>query len=130
MNLEEAKKYFSNDKYATKTSGIEILEVDGDYVKTCMKIDERHNNAVGGVMGGAIFTLADFTFAVATNSPEKVTVSVSGQVNFLNSTKGTVLYGESRKIKDGKRTCFYEILIKDNLDENIATVSFCGMHLK
>ena len=32
-----------------------------------MKIEPRHRNAAGIIMGGAIFTLADFAFAVASN---------------------------------------------------------------
>jgi len=64
MNLEEAKEFFKNDLYATNATGIEIVAVGERYSKCVLKLDERHKNAVGHVMGGVMFTLADFVFAV------------------------------------------------------------------
>ena len=63
--LEEARQIFAADKYATDASGIVIEEVGENYAKCSMKLTDVHRNAFGGVMGGAIYTLADFTFAVA-----------------------------------------------------------------
>ena len=65
--LEEARKIFSKDLYATELSGIEIDDIGKDYAKCSMKLTEKHKNAYGGIMGGAIYTLADFAFAVASN---------------------------------------------------------------
>ena len=66
-DVEEARAYFSNDKFAMKTTGIQIDDVKPLYAKCSLKITDAHKNAAGAVMGGAIFTLADFTFAVAVN---------------------------------------------------------------
>lgn len=128
-SLQEAKEYFKKDRFAMVTSGIEIEAVDDGYAKCSMKLDERHCNAVGHVMGGAIFTLADFVFAVATNTKEQVTVTTVSQISYLSAPKGDVLYGESRILKDGKRTCFYEISITDNAGTAVAVVSSSGTHL-
>lgn len=65
--LDEARKLFSKDLYATKMSGIEIDEVGDNYAKCSMPLTENHRNAYGGIMGGSIYTLADFAFAVASN---------------------------------------------------------------
>ena len=94
-NIEEVKDFFKNDLYATKLSGIEILQVQENYAKCSMKITENHRNAAGGVMGGAIFTLADFCCAVATNKKEQLAVAAQGSISFLNSTKGDILYAEN-----------------------------------
>lgn len=128
-SLQEAKEYFQKDRFAMVTSGIEIEAVDDGYAKCSMKLDERHCNAVGHVMGGAIFTLADFVFAVATNTKEQVTVTTVSQISYLSAPKGDVLYGESRILKNGKRTCFYEISITDNAGTAVAVVSSSGTHL-
>ena len=80
-------------------------------------------------MGGAIFTLADFVFAVATNTRESVTVTTTSQISYLSAPKGKVLYGESRLLKDGRRNCFYEINITDELGTFVAVVSTTGVHL-
>lgn len=128
-SLQKARDFFVADRFAMVTSGIEIEEVDDGYAKCSMKVDERHVNATGHVMGGAIFTLADFVFAVATNTREKVTVTTVSQISYLGTPKGDVLYGESRILKDGRRNCFYEITITDNLETPVAVVSTSGVHL-
>jgi len=129
-SLEEARDIFSKDLYATKMSGIRIEEVGENYAKCSMKLTENHRNAYGGVMGGSIYTLADFAFAVASNyDKEKLTVSLVGQATFLNMTRGSILYAEAKLIKDGRSNCFYEIAISDDLGKEIAVVSFTGAHV-
>ncbi len=128
--LEEARKIFAEDKYATQASGIEIEEVSENYAKCSMKLTDIHRNAFGGVMGGAIYTLADFTFAIASNfEKEKLTASLVGQATFLAMSRGSVLYGESELVKDGRQNCFYQIRVYDDLGVDIATVSFTGVHI-
>ena len=129
-NVEEARRIFAEDKYATLASGIVIEEVGKDYAKCSMKLTDIHRNAFGGVMGGAIYTLADFTFAVASNfEKERLTASLVGQATFLSMSRGSVLYGESELIKDGRQNCFYQIRVYDDLGVDIATVSFTGVHI-
>ena len=65
--VNEANAVFANDRFATKLCGANIESVTENEVVCSMEITEDHLNAVGTVMGGAIFTLADFTFAVASN---------------------------------------------------------------
>ena len=65
--LEEAKGVFYGDYYASQTTGIEILDADVGYARVGLKLDSRHMNAVGQVMGGVYFTLADYAFAIASN---------------------------------------------------------------
>ena len=128
-DLQKARDFFINDKYAMVTTGIEIDNVEEKYAKCSLKITDKHKNALGHVMGGAIFTLADLVFAIATNFNQPPTVSTSSTINFLSSPKGDVLYGESRLLKDGKRNCFYEITITDNLGNRIAIINTTGTHL-
>ena len=129
-NLEEARKIFSKDLYATELSGIEIDEIGEGYSKCSMKITEKHKNAYGGVMGGSIYTLADFAFAVASNyEKEQATVSLSSQASFMSATKGSTLFAEARLLKDGKRNNFFEVTVSDDQNKLIAVVSFTGAHV-
>ena len=128
--LEQAREIFKKDRFAMVTTGIEIVEVDKGYAKCSLTIDDRHVNATGHVMGGAIFTLADFVFAVATNFKQKTTVTTVSQISYLGTPKGNILYGESKMLKDGRRNCFYEIIIRDNSDNMVAVVSMSGAHLE
>ena len=128
--LERAREVFAKDLYATKQSGAVIEEVGDDYSRCSMRLRPEHRNAFGGVMGGCIYTLADFAFAVASNfDKEKLTVSLVGQANFLSMSKGTVLYAEAKLIKEGRTSCLYEVMITDDLGKDIALVSFTGMHI-
>ena len=128
--LEDAREVFSKDLYATELSGAVIDEIGDNYAKCSMALTPNHKNAYGGIMGGAIYTLADFAFAVASNyGKECATVSLVGQANFMSATKGNKLFAEARLLKDGKRNSFFEVTVTDDLDKLIAVVSFTGAHV-
>lgn len=128
--LQNAKEFFANDLYATDATGIVIDEVGENYAKCSLKLERKHQNAVGHVMGGVMFTMADFTFAVSTNRNGNITVSTVAQISHLASPKGDTLYAESRLLKNGNRTCFYQVDITDNTGTLIAVVSFTGTKIK
>ncbi len=128
--LEEAREMFSKDLYASKLSGITVEEVGENYAKCAMKLTDDHKNAYGGIMGGAIYTLADLAFAVASNFDKPAsTVSLVGTATFLSMTRGSILYAEASLIKDGKTNCFYDVRVYDDLGRDIAVVSFTGAHI-
>lgn len=128
-DLEKVKEIFIKDRFAMATTGIEIVAVGKKYAKCKLEIEEKHVNATGHVMGGAIYTLADFVFAIATNYNQPVTVTTVSQISYLGTPKGKVLFGESRMLKDGRRNCFYEIMITDDVGTLVACVSTSGVHL-
>ncbi|MBE6348408.1 MAG: PaaI family thioesterase [Spirochaetaceae bacterium] len=138
--LEEIKIRFANDFFATKAAKINIISaepVDEKNIYDCeatnvnceMIIEDLHRNAAGGVMGGAIFTLADYAFAICANALNKsfVTVSVSSTINFIGVCKGTKLIAKPECVKTGKNLCFYEIKIFDDLDNLISSVLMTGI---
>ena len=130
QSLEETRAYFEDDRYATKLSGIVIEDIAEHYALCRMPITEDHKNALGAVMGGAIYTLADFTFAVAANQDNSTkTVTLSSQIIFLSGSKGSELTAEAKFIKDGRTNCFYEVSIRDDLGKDIAVVTFTGAHV-
>lgn len=124
--LEQARELFKNDIFATEVTGIVIDEVSVGYAKCSLKLTPSHMNAANSVMGGAIFTLADFTFAVAANAGCPLTVSLTSQISYLSKAKGTALIAEATCIKSGKNTCFYNVDILDDLGNKVAVVSVTG----
>lgn len=129
--LEEARQEFSKDLYATELTGAVIDEIGDNYAVCSVKLTEKHRNAYGGIMGGAIYTLADFAFAVASNfGKEDATVSVVGQASFMAQPKGDVLSAKARLIKDGRSNCFYDVVVTDELERTVAVVNFNGAHVK
>ena len=128
-DLEKAREFFGQDFYATKATGIVIEEVGDHFARCSFDITRNHQNAYGGVMGGATFTLADYTFAVASNFNQPHTVSVTSQINYIGMAKGKKLIAEANCIKDGRTTCLYEINITDDLGTKVAFVTISGMKL-
>lgn len=124
-SIEEIREFFAKDRFATD-AGAYIEEVDECYAKCSLKIDERHKNAVGGVMGGVHFMLADFTFAVAANWQKAGVVSLSSTITYLSPVKGDELTAEAFCVKEGRNTNCYRIDIHDNLMNYVATVNITG----
>lgn len=81
--LSEVQERFKKDLFATETTGIEIIDVGDHSAKCVLHLTSKHLNAMGAVMGGVIYTLADFAFAVAANHAVLDTVSVSGDIKFI-----------------------------------------------
>lgn len=128
--LEEARQLFAKDLYASELTGVIIDEIGENYAKCSMVITDKHRNAYGGIMGGAIYTLADLAFAVASNfDRDEKTVSLSTSASFMAASKGSVLYARAHLIKEGRRNCFYEVRVTDDLDKDIAVVMFTGAHI-
>ena len=89
--IEEVRELFGNDRFATEACGCRVLEASRGHAVCAFDIAPIHLNAMGNVMGGAIFTLADFALAIACNMGEDPTVAVNNTIEYLNSTKGSTL---------------------------------------
>lgn len=48
--LTKAKEIFSNDIFASETTGIEILAAEPGYAKCRLEIEKKHLNALNSVM--------------------------------------------------------------------------------
>ena len=131
-SLEQLREFFSHDRYATETTGIEILEAADGYAKVGLEVREGHMNAGNRVMGAVYYTMADFAFAVASNpdaGDAPITFTLSSQINFLTAARGRYLTAEARAIRKGRKTSFYAAEIRDELGTLIATVSSNGFKM-
>ena len=127
--IDEARAYFSCDRFATE-NGMTLDELDETHAVTSLTVDARHKNAYGGVMGGAIFTLADFAFAALTNDRERVAVAQQVSVNFLAAAKGDRLIATARYKKDGRASCVVNVDVVDDTGREIAQFVGTGFKLK
>jgi acyl-CoA thioesterase len=121
LNKEEVIERFKNDRYATEVTGIEVVDVRPGYAKTRLVVGPKHQNAVGIMQGGAMFTLADFTFAVATNAgAENATVAIECNISFLKPVKEGTLYAEANQIGKTRSLMSYDIPITNEKGELVA----------
>ncbi len=121
--LDQINDYFSNDKFATQAAGCRIVEGSKGHAVCEMALSPIHYNAAGGVMGGAIFTLADFCLAIACNIGEAPTVSVSNTIEFLSGAKGTKLIATCNADKSGRKLGFYTVDVADDTGRAIARMT-------
>lgn len=123
--IQQLKDFFQGDRFAIK-AGAQIDSAEKDHAVCSMALGSDHLNAGNNVMGGVIFTLADFAFAVAANFSGKLTVTLSSQISFLHPPKGHRLMAEATCIRQGKNIAFYNITVSDELGTQVASVATTG----
>ena len=123
--LEEIRKIFEGDRFAMENGA--VIEEVGENTATCsLVITDSHRNAMGAVMGGTYFMLADFAFAVAANWKKLGCVSLRSDISFLGAAKGEKLIAKAVCIKDGRSTVCYRVDVTDDLGNLTATVTATG----
>ena len=123
--LEKVRELFKNDRFATEMGAV-IEEIGDHYAKVSLAINEHHKNAMGGVMGGVYFTLADFAFAVASNWEKPGVVGLNCDASFVGVPKTERIFAEAKLVKDGRTICCYNVEIHDELGNIIGTVQCLG----
>ena len=118
-SLEEAREHFKNDRFAS-LAGASIDEMTDNTAVCSMTLSDVHKNAYGGVMGGAIFTLADLAFAVVANQIHSLSVASQVSINYLSAPKGTKLIARAKSIKEGRTTTVINVEVYDDNDRYIA----------
>ena len=126
--MEEAQAFFAQDRFATE-NGMTLDELGEDYAVCSVVLTARHRNAYGGVMGGVIFTLADYAFAAASNNIHRVTVAMQVSINYLSAPKGEKLIATAKCIKDGKTSMVVNVDIVDDTGRDVAQFVGTGFKL-
>jgi acyl-CoA thioesterase len=124
LDEDEIRKFFKGDKLAEHL-GIELVEVSRGGAVARMKVQDEHLNGIGTVHGGAIFTLADFAFAVAANSHGRVTVAINVSISYMKAATSGTLTAIAKEISLNPKIASYTVNIYDDQDELIAI--FQGM---
>lgn len=117
--IDEAREHFKKDKFATN-AGMVIDELGEDCSACSVTITDDHRNAYGGVMGGAIFTLADLAFAVCANQIHCLSVAQQISINYLSAPKGERLIAKAKCIKDGRTTSIINVSVSDDTGRDVA----------
>lgn len=126
-SIEEAREFFKNDKFAMN-SGVKLDKLDDDSCECSLMINDGHKNAVGGVMGGVMFTLADFAFAVLSNQLHSPTVAQQVNINYLSAPKGEKLIAKAICKKNGRCSSIINVDVVDDTGRDI--VQFIGTGFK
>jgi len=127
-SLENAREFFYKDKFAVNT-GITLDELTDDEAVCSLNLTDDHRNAYGGVMGGVIFTLADFTFAVLSNQIHQLTVAQQVDIHYLSAPKGDKLIAKATCRKSGRTSSIVNVDISDDTGRDVAQFIGTGFKL-
>ena len=127
-SIEGAREFFYKDKFAVDT-GVTLDELSESEAICSLNLTDNHRNAYGGVMGGVIFTLADFAFAVLSNQIHQLTVAQQVDIHYLSAPKGNKLIAKATCRKNGRTSSIVNVDISDDVGRDVAQFIRTGFKL-
>lgn len=118
--MQQTVDFFRRHDQFARHAGIELIEARPGWAQVKMPVQAFHLNGAGTVHGGALFTLADFAFAVASNSHGQLAMGINTSMSFLKAVSAGILYGEATEIALSRRLGTYQVEITDAEQQRIA----------
>ena len=93
-----------------------------------MTVDARHLNFNGGCHGGAIFSLADSAFGLASNSHGPVAAGIDAHITFQAAVgAGDMLVARATEVQRSRRIGVYRIdVVREDVNGEAPVSSFTG----
>ena len=114
-------RQFKKESFSQKF-GLQLADVREGYGKVEMRFTSDMENMFGMAHGGAIFSLIDAAFEVASNSHGTMAVALNMNINYLASPqKGALLTAEAKEINRTKKTAVYDIRATDDSGKLLAS---------
>ncbi|TAJ44304.1 PaaI family thioesterase [Methanofollis fontis] len=121
---EKGREFFAADLFA-RENGLELVAVSSGRATVSMQVADRHRNSHGTVHGGALFTLADVAFALASNSHGIDAAAINAHITYMTAAKDGVLTAEAEEFGLNPKLASYTVTITDEEGRKIAI--FQGM---
>ena len=115
----ELRAFFHNDRFA-RHNGIELLDAGPGWAKVQMPVADHHLNAADVVHGGALFTLADLAFAVASNSHGRLALSINVTISYLKAARGPLITAEAKEVSCNSKLATYTMELRDAAGDLVA----------
>ena len=119
LQMKALAEYLKKDQFIQHCD-IELLEVAPGHARAKMTLHPHHCNALGTVQGGAIFTLADYTFAAASNSHGSVAVGINVNITYMKAATTGTLWAEGREVSKNFKLGSYTVEVKDDQGDLVA----------
>lgn len=116
--------FIDADAYA-RVCGIELVDSGPGRARVRMAIRDDHRNSHGTVHGGAIFTLADTAFGLASNSHGIPAVAIDAHIQYLKAATTGTLHAEAEEFALTPRLASYTVRVTD--DGGAPVAIFQGM---
>ena len=132
MNITEIMEYLNTKDRFCVANDMKITVLAEGYAEAEMPISENKLNGLDVVQGGAIYTLADFAFAGASNAnrEDRRCIGSATSINYIRPGTGTKLKAVAKIIHAGKKTCLSNVEVFNDQGKLIATANFQGFMLE
>ncbi|HLR65561.1 PaaI family thioesterase [Virgibacillus alimentarius] len=121
-NDKQMIDFFTSDPFANHLN-IMLEHCEAGYAKVKMPITKDLLNFNGAANGGAIFSLADYAFAVASNSHGRTAVGLNVNMSYLApGKKGEEIICIAKETKLTPKIATYEMKVYNASDDLIATM--------
>ncbi|WP_353886904.1 PaaI family thioesterase [uncultured Bilophila sp.] len=114
-----------------RTQGITVEDADYDYGKVSLAFEDHAKNSLDMLHGGALFTLADMAFGLASNFGQEdgTMISTNATISYMKSAKTGPIVAEARLANGGRHLATYEVKIYDGQGTYIACAMISGYRL-
>jgi len=107
--MKDIRDFFSTRDRFAKYVGIEIVEVSKGRAKVKLNLRKEHLNGVNIVHGAVLFALADYAFAIASNSHGQVALAINATISFLKAVSSGTIYAEAVELSRNPKLATYKI---------------------
>jgi acyl-CoA thioesterase len=122
--MGDLEEFFMRDTFAQST-GIQLVSVAPGRAVVRLEIGDQHRNSHGTVHGGAIFTLADAAFALASNSHGVPAAAINATITYMKAAREGALTAVAEEFALNPRLATYIVTITDEAQDRVAL--FQGM---
>ena len=119
--MQKLKEFFEKQDRFAKLLGFEIEQMQEGNAVVSATIKQEHLNGADVVHGGFLFSMADYAFAIASNSKNNLSLAINANILFQKAKSGGKLFAKAKELSDGKKVATYEVRISDEEDNTIAT---------
>lgn len=121
-NRAALNEVFRSDAYA-RGLGIELEDWGGGWARVRYMAPKEHANFMGGMHGGAVFSVADAAFGPACNSWGRISVAITMEAHFIAAAQWEErLVAESTEQSRTRRTTSHIIKVSGEGGRLVASV--------
>ncbi len=116
---DETTRFIERDGFA-RYVGVEVLHHGPGTARARLDIQPHHLNSAGTVHGGAIFSLADAVFAIASNSHGPLAMAINVSISYFHAATSGSLVAEAQEVSLAPKLATYLVSVTDDAGRRIA----------
>ena len=118
--MNDMDKNVKNDVFA-QFVGIELVDIQKGFAVTRLNINENHMNGINIAHGAAVFALADYAFAAASNSHGVPAVALNVTISYIKAVRsGETLTATAKEISASPKVANYTIDVTNDQGDMVA----------